>query len=289
MPAKRGFRHDTIAVLYDFDGTLTPQPMQEYTVLPQLGITGQEFWADVQREAQRTSGDAVLIYMRLLLQRTKEQQRHLSRGDLRALGRRILYFPGVSGWFGRVNAYVRRRSRGLVTVKNYVVSAGQKEILEGITIRRHFARIFASEYFFDQQGVATFPNVLINDTVKTQYIFRINKGREDIRQSINEPMPEDERPIPFRNMIYVGDGMTDVPGMTVTKKNGGHAIAVYKTGSKGSRRTCRDLLKAGRIDFYAPADFRPGQDLEGGVRLVLDMMIARTLYERELFGRGLLA
>jgi len=289
MPAKRGFRHDTIAVLYDFDGTLTPQPMQEYTVLPQLGITGQEFWADVQREAQRTSGDAVLIYMRLLLQRTKEQQRHLSRGDLRALGRRILYFPGVSGWFGRVNAYVRRRSRGLVTVKNYVVSAGQKEILEGITIRRHFARIFASEYFFDQQGVATFPNVLINDTVKTQYIFRINKGREDIRQSINEHMPEDERPIPFRNMIYVGDGMTDVPGMTVTKKNGGHAIAVYKTGSKGSRRTCRDLLKAGRIDFYAPADFRPGQDLEGGVRLVLDMMIARTLYERELFGRGLLA
>ena len=289
MPAKRGFRHDTIAVLYDFDGTLTPQPMQEYTVLPQLGITGQEFWADVQREAQRTSGDAVLIYMRLLLQRIKEKGKNLSRRDLRALGRRIPYFPGVPAWFGRVNAYVRRRSRGQVTVKNYVISAGQKEILEGITIRRHFARIFASEYFFDQQGVATFPNVLINDTVKTQYIFRINKGREDIRQSINEHMPEDERPIPFRNMIYVGDGMTDVPGMTVTKKNGGHAIAVYKTGSKGSRRTCRDLLKAGRIDFYAPADFRPGQDLEGGVRLVLDMMIARTLYERELFGRGLLA
>ena len=82
--------------------------------------------------------------------------------------------------------------------------------------------------------------------------------------------------------------MTDVPGMTVTKKNGGHAIAVYKAGSRGSRRTCRDLLRADRIEFYAPADFRPGQDLEGRVRLVLDMMIARMLYERELFGRGLL-
>jgi phosphoserine phosphatase len=289
MAGKSRFRHGTIAVIYDFDGTLTPQPMQEYTVFPRLGITAKEFWADVQREARRTRGDAMLAYMRLLLRRIEDKHRKLSRRDLRALGRRIRYFPGVDGWFPRVNAYVRERSAGLVKVKNYIVSAGQKEILDGIAIRRHFARIFASEYFFDERGVATFPNIVINDTLKTQYIFRINKGREDIRRSINEHMPEDARPIPIRNMIYVGDGMTDVPSMTVTKKNGGHAIAVYREGDRGSRSTCRQLLKANRIDFYAPADFRRGRDLEGGVRLVLDMMIARIRYERDLHARGLLA
>jgi phosphoserine phosphatase len=283
MAERRKFRHDTIAMIYDFDGTLTAQPMQEYTVLPKLGVKPEIFWKEVKREAIRTHGDQMLAYMRMLLKKIEEKQQHISRDDFRWLGRRILYYPGVKEWFPRVGNYVRQRGKGVVKLRNYIISAGQKEILEGIAIRDHFRRIFASEYIFDHHGVATFPNIVINDTIKTQYIFRINKGKEDIRESINEHMPDDQRAIPFSNMIYFGDGMTDVPGMTVTKKSGGYAIAVHKAGDGKSEQTCRDLLEANRVDFYAPADFRKNSSLDRRVKLILDIVTARILYQREIF------
>lgn len=276
----------TIAMVYDFDGTLTPLPMQEYTILPKLGITGKAFWREAREEARRTGGDEMLTYMRLLVKRLEANETHLSKSDLQALARHIEYFPGVSTWFDRMKRYVHRQSGGTVGLRNYIISAGQREILEGTGIRKHFHRIFASEYFFDHHGRATFPNVLVNDTIKTQYIFRINKGREAAHESINEYMPEAERPIPFANIIYIGDGMTDVPCMTVTKKNGGHAIAVYPENKTKSRRVCEELLEAGRVDFIAPADYSSRKLLEKRVRLILDMMLARIGYEREVLGVG---
>jgi phosphoserine phosphatase len=271
---------DTIAIVYDFDGTLTPQPMQDYTVLPELGVEPARFWADVDAEAERTGGDPMLTYLRLLLERMHERGRPISRQALRRLGARIRYFPGVDSWYPRIADYLDQR--GGVRLRNYILSAGQREILEGIAIRHHFARIFASEYFFDERGIATFPNRVVNDATKTQYLFRINKGIEDVRHSINTHMPEDARPVPFSNMLYIGDGMTDVPGMTVTKKNGGYAAAVYRPDDADGRRVCQELLEAGRIDFHAPADFRAGSLLERRVMLVLDVMTAHIRYRRQL-------
>src|SRR5713226_5204686 len=137
--------------------------MQEYTVLPKLGVEPAEFWRDVTQEALNTRGDQMLAYMRILLKRIEEKEQHISREDLRALGRRIRYYPGVPGWFPRLSQYLRKRGGAVVKLKNYIVSAGQKEILEGIRICRQFSRIFASEYFFNHHGVATFPKVVIND------------------------------------------------------------------------------------------------------------------------------
>src|SRR5438128_1956912 len=136
-------------MIYDFDETLTPQPMQEYTVLPQIGVKATGFWKQVREEAQATRGDQMIVYMRLLIERIEEKKQHIGRREFRALGDRIRYFKGVERWFRRVERYVLSRSRGMVKLKNYIISAGQKEILDGITIRPHFAKIFASEYHFD--------------------------------------------------------------------------------------------------------------------------------------------
>jgi len=113
--------------------------------------------------------------------------------------------------------------------------AGQKEILEGVSIRRHFKRIYASEYHFNHSRPSqTFPKLLVTDTLKTQFLFRINKGLELVTESINEHMPEAERPIPFANMVYVGDGMTDVPSMALTKKSGGTRWRCSTRRARGS-------------------------------------------------------
>jgi phosphoserine phosphatase len=271
---------DTLALVYDFDGTLTPLPMQEYTVLPQLGVSPQAFWNEVNAEVRRTGGDAILAYMRLLVEKIEANRAHLSRDALRRLAAGIRYYPGVPGWFARIDAYVAARSQGRVRPRHYIISAGLSEILEGISIKHHFTRIYASQYHFNHHEVACFPTIVINDTSKTQYLFRINKGREDGRESINEYMPEGDRPIPFTQMIYIGDGMTDVPCMTVTKKYGGFAVAVHNPRDVASVETCRELVRADRIDYFAPADYRPGHALEKRVHTLLDLVIARVQLAR---------
>jgi hypothetical protein len=279
----RGFFQNTIALVYDFDGTLSPQPMQEYTVLPKIGIEPAEFWAMVNREARETESDPMLVYMRHIIEAIERVRVDVKRADFAVMARAIQYFPGVSTWFTRMNAYVRKRSRGRVKLQHYLISAGQREILDGVSIRRHFKRIYASEYHFNHHGVATFPKLLVTDTLKTQFLFRINKGRELITESINEHMPEAERPIPFQNMIYLGDGMTDVPSMALTKKSGGHSVAVYDPAGARGRATCKKLLDAGRVDFIAEADFRNASKLSRRVELLLDAIIADVAYRREAF------
>ncbi len=275
------YHRSTLAVVYDFDGTLTPQPMQEYTVLPELGISAGEFWASVNAEVRRTGGDAILTYMRLLVEQIEANKAHLSREALRQLAAGIEYYPGVEDWFDRVNAYVDEASGGTVETRHYIISAGLSEILEGVSIKHHFSRIYASQYYFDHHEAARFPTIVINDTAKTQYLFRINKGREEALQTINEYMPEGERPVPFQHMLYIGDGLTDVPCMTVVKNYGGFALAVHKPRNRESVAVCRELVDANRIDFYAPADYRPGRRLEQRVHKILDLIIARISFERE--------
>ena len=281
MARKDHYHRNTLAIVYDFDGTLTPQPMQEYTVLPQLGISGAQFWAEVNEEVRRTGGDSILTYMRLLIEKIEANKAHLSRAVLRDLASSIEYYPGVDRWFDRVNDYVREKSDGTVQTRHYIVSAGLSEILEGISIKHHFTRIYASQYYFDHHEAARFPTIVINDTAKTQYLFRINKGREDTHETINEYMSEQTRPIPFQHMLYVGDGLTDVPCMTVVKNYGGFAVAVHKPRSRDAVKVCRELVDANRIDFYAPANYTAGEILEQRVRKILDLIIARIFFEQE--------
>jgi len=282
---RNSFFQNTIALVYDFDGTLSPQPMQEYTVLPKIGVEPAKFWSVVNNEARETESDPMLVYMRHILEALERERVDVKREDFAAMASSIEYFPGVTTWFARMNAYVRQRSKGQVKLAHYLISAGQKEILEGVSIRKHFRRIYASEYHFNHHGVATFPKFLVTDTLKTQFLFRINKGIENVTESINEHMPEEERPIPFQNLIYIGDGMTDVPSMALTTKSGGHAVAVYdpKDGGGRGRATCVKLLDAGRVDFIAEADFRAASKLTKRVRLLLDAIVADVAYRREAF------
>lgn len=283
MVGQRRFTQSTIAVIYDFDGTLSPEPMQQYTVLPELGISGPEFWSEVDTEAKSTESEGMLVYMRLLIEKAEEKKIHLGRGELSTLATDVKYFPGVESWFARINEYVKKKGEGKTKVEHYIISAGMKEILEGVSIRKHFKNIFASEYHFNHHGVATFPKQLITDTSKTQFLFRINKGKQKLSESINKHTPSHKRPIPFSNIIYIGDGLTDVPSMTVTKQNGGHAIAVYKPNSAKGKAVCKELLSANRVDFIAPADYSVDDVLEARMKLLLDNVITDIDYERELF------
>ncbi|MGJ8671191.1 MAG: hypothetical protein ACSHXK_17030 [Oceanococcus sp.] len=264
----------TVAIVYDFDGTLSPLPMQEYTILPELGVQALEFWDGVNVQSRGEEAEPMLVYMRRLLEVAQENGQAIRRESFLGLGSRIELFPGVLEWFDFIDQRVLELSDGKVELVHYIVSAGLQEILDGVPIRDKFRRIYASSYHYDSSGHATFPRVLVTDTSKTQFLFRINKGKEDLRENINTHMPQDERPVPFSQMLYIGDGETDVPSMAVTRQNGGFAIAVHAEGSEKGEATCKSLLEAGRVNFYAPADYRETSRLAALVDTVMRAIIS---------------
>ena len=255
-----------LALMYDFDRTLSPRDMQEYGFIPGLGMDAGAFWAECDAVEREHGMDQILAYMLVMLEKSRGRQL-VTHDTLRALGTGVELFPGVETWFGRVNAYAKHCG---ITPEHYIISSGIKEIIEGTPIAGEFREIYAASFCYDKHGVPIWPAMSVNYTSKTQFLFRINKGILDVTENrgLNEFMPEDRRRVPFRNMIYIGDGLTDVPCMKLTKVNGGHSIAVYQN----DRREADNMILHGRVDFAAPADYSQGSEMEKTVFEVIDQV-----------------
>ena len=206
----------TVALIYDFDGTLAPGNMQEYDFIPAVGKSNKEFWNDANVLAETQDADPVLAYMARMIQEAQSKGLSLRREAFQESGRNIRYYKGVKEWFSRMNAYAAERG---IRLLHYVNSSGMKEIIEGTSIAHEFKHIYACSFLYNVDGIAYWPAVAVNYTNKTQFIFKINKGVESVYDTrmVNQYMEENQRPVPFKRMIYVGDGMTDIPCMKLVK------------------------------------------------------------------------
>jgi phosphoserine phosphatase len=263
-----------VAIAYDFDGTLAPGNMQEHVFLPKLGVEPAQFWAEANALAVDQQGDRILTYMHRMLEWARFKHLPVRRQDWIAQGAGISLFPGVADWFDRINAAAA--ARGLAA-EHYVISSGLRELIEGTAIRRHFRAVFASGFLYDGSGVAIAPAIAVNYTTKTQYLFRINKDALDVTDdaAVNAYRPQAERRVPFANMIFIGDGETDIPCFRTVKELGGHAIAVHPEGDAARAARTRRLIAEGRVHCAVPADYRAGSALEGRVLAILDLLAAR--------------
>lgn len=269
-----------IAIVYDFDGTLSPGNMQEETIFKAYRIHKDQFWARSQALVIRKGYEKTLAYLKLLIDDPVFKRRPLTKEKLTESAKHITYYPGVDeGYFPQLDAFLRSVPEAVeagIRVEHYIISSGLQEILDGVSIRKYFKKIFACEYDYEK-GRPVFPKLVINDTNKTQFLFRINKGKLHLSESINQHMPESQRRIPFRNMIYVGDGITDVPSMTVTQRAGGHAIAVFDPSRRVSR-TVKTMVAEHRAEHFAPADFRPNSLFVKILHQTLKKIIASIVY-----------
>ena len=240
-----------IAFLYDFDKTLCTTDMEDYAFIPSLGMTPREFWALANGFGHANRMDGILAYMYTMIQESEKRDLPFTRESLREMGRDIVLFPGVEGWFRRINAFGEEQG---VQVEHYVISSGLREIIEGSAISGEFKEIYASEFYYDGEGRPIWPKLTVNFTAKTQFVYRINKGVLDVSddKTLNDSMPDDSKRVPFTNMIYIGDGLSDVPCMKMMRAYGGQAIAVYQ---EANRMGVEDLLAKGRVDFISPADY----------------------------------
>jgi hypothetical protein len=242
--------------------------MQDYAFIPSLGMTPKDFWAEANSFGRENRIDAILAYMYAMLRESEKKNLPFTREDLVEKGRGIVLFPGVEDWFRRINAFGETQG---VTVEHYIISSGLREIIEGSSISGEFKEIYASEFYYDAKGKPVWPKLAVNFTAKTQFVYRINKGVLDVSndRDLNASMPDDSKRVPFVNMIYVGDGLSDVPCMKMMRAYGGQAIAVYQGGN---RTGVEDLLAKGRVDYVFPADYSEGTALDITVKDVIRRM-----------------
>ena len=266
-----------IAFLYDFDKTLCTTDMQDYAFIPSLGYTPGEFWGIANSFGWKNRMDGLLAYMYTMIDECRKKNIRLDREYLVSCGRSIELFPGVKDWFARINAFGAQQG---VKVEHYVLSSGLKDIIEGSGISHEFKEIYACEFLYNEDGLAYWPKLDVNFTNKTQFVYRINKGVLDIAndKDLNASMPDDSKRIPFTNMIYVGDGLSDVPCMKMMRAYGGQAVAVYQDGN---RPGVEDLLAKGRVDFIFPADYSEGTMLDTTMKNIIRKMAITDLLAEE--------
>jgi phosphoserine phosphatase len=266
----------TVALIYDFDGTLAPGNMQEHSFIPALGMDKETFWREVSELTRQHDADGITVYMWHMLERARQRGLAVTAEMLAAHGRTLTLFAGVTAWFDRINAF--GAAAGLA-LEHYIISSGIGEMIEGCAIRHHFRHIFASRFLY-ADGTAVWPGTVINYTTKTQHLFRINKGILNCwdHHTINRWIEPTARPVPFEQMVFIGDGETDIPAMKMVRSQGGHSIAVFDPAPAESTRTrtlLDRLIAEDRVNFVAPADYSEGSLLDVTVRGILGR-IART-------------
>ena len=266
-----------VALVYDFDGTLSPGNMQEYGFIQALGKSPEEFWHRSNSISEELEMNGVLAYMKIMIDEARKAGISLKRDSFVQFGRNIELYPGVREWFKMVNGYGAERG---VAVEHYIISSGMTELIEGSEIAHEFTKVFASSFLYDETGDAVWPAVAIDFTNKTQFLFKITKGIMDIadNRKVNRQVPDEDKPVPFSNMIYVGDGETDIPCMKIVKMFGGNAIAVYNSDAK--KATAQQLLDQDRVNFMAPTDYTEGGEMFSLVKVIIDKVRAESEYNK---------
>lgn len=275
-----------MAIAYDFDGTLAPGNMQEYDFVPALNMAPAEFWSKAKKMAQEQHGDEILAYMRCMLEQARIANVPVRKKDFMDFGGKISFFEGVETWFARINQYAKEHD---IKLEHFIISSGLREMVEGTKIRKNFSKIYASAFMYDNNNAACWPALAVNYTTKTQYLFRINKGSRDEfdNSQINKYVPPNKRDIPFANMIFIGDGETDIPCMRLVKAQGGHSIAVFNPQKRkgrnedlGPRDKAKALVTDGRASLAVPANYNEDSELDQAVKAIINIVASNAQLDK---------
>ncbi len=275
-----------VAICYDFDKTLSPDNMQAQGYLQAINYENQnEFWKETMELALSHEMDSTLAWMYLMLRGARGKE-IFRREMLERYGAGVELYKGVAGennWFARMRRYGEERG---IIVEHYIISSGLREMIEGTEIASEFEKIYASSFFYDEDGVAVWPAQVVNFTNKTQFLFRISKGVLGINDDgVNDYFAPDEMRVPFRNMVYIGDSDTDIPCMKLVNSYGGHSIGVYDPDTENKARV-QKMMRENRIRYYAPADYTEDSELDRLLQMVLDKTAAAEKLENVYYEKN---
>jgi 2-hydroxy-3-keto-5-methylthiopentenyl-1-phosphate phosphatase len=234
---------NTIAIICDFDDTLG-EDTTDLLLKEKLGMNEEEishFWNDDVAKLVAGGWDPPLAYIHLILNRLDKNELRLSNKELGDLGKKVHLFPGVQDLFPRLRAFVDKSEflEAHVQIEFYVISGGFEEIIRGTSIANEMTDVFGCT-FIDNEG-KLIPKSVVTFTEKTKFLYAINKGisGSELRRhpySVNDVVEKDKRRIPFSNMIYIGDGPTDIPCFSTIQQNGGKTVGVLKYHQQAGKK-----------------------------------------------------
>lgn len=271
----------TIAVIFDFDDTLAPDSTT--TFLESIGVDAHDFWTRRASGLTRRGWDPVLAYLHEMV---KESESHalttpITRQRLAEWGPQIKYFKGVTRIFSTLRSHVEAISPD-IAIEFYLISSGLREILVNTRIASNFKDIWASDFEYDGNGRIMFPKNIVSFTDKTRYIFQVRKGifGPESRENpflVNKKSSEDDIRVPFEQMIFVGDGYTDIPCFTLVRKRGGFAIGVYNPDTHTKWRQAWEFIQTGRVSNLVRADYGKDSSLRDTLMMATESIARRIL------------
>lgn len=269
---------ERIAVVFDFDDTLGADSTTGY--LKQAGISDiDNFWKEVGA-MMRDGWDPVPAYLNHMIAAGHEgRMQPMTRESLAEWGRTLPLFDGVEHLFPHLRS-IAGDANPRVTLEFYLISSGIGDVLRETPIAHEFTDIWASEFHYGDEGMATTPKRIISFTDKTRYIFQIQKGiigpeSRGTPFAVNKRVPVDQVRIPLNQMIFVGDGYTDIPCFSLIKQQGGIPIAVYDHRHTEKWGNAFQFVTDGRVSNLHSANYKEGSDLVNFLT-----MAVRSLSER---------
>lgn len=299
------YTQSTIALIWDFDKTLTHGYMQE-PLFAEFGVDASDFWREVNalgdyyQSLKPPGGPALVgkdtIYLNHILTYVRDGTfADLTNAKLRELGKKVQLAPGIPEFFDVVRDSVsdERYRKHDIRVEHYIVSTGLRAMIEGSAVFPAVDDVWACDLLpeaaprgFEEQlatGSPTLSQVgyTIDNTSKTRAIFEINKGvNKNSAIDVNSQIPEDQRPVPMRNMIYIADGPSDVPSFSLVQAKGGRTLGVYAPGDRNYESAAR-LEEQGRVQSIAPADYEQDGAAARWLLRAVKQMADRIVKERE--------
>jgi phosphoserine phosphatase len=269
---------ERIAVIFDFDDTLGPDSTSGY--LKQAGVDDiASFWGEVG-EMMKQDWDPVPAYLHHMIQASKQGvSSPLTQDALRKWGKELPFFDGVQGLFDHIRSVVRE-ANPRVSLEFYLISSGIGDVLRHTEIAHEFHDIWASEFHYDEQGIAVAPKRVVSFTDKTRYIFQIQKGiigeaSKGKPFDVNKKLNAQQIRVPMNQMIFVGDGYTDIPCFSMVKKEGGVSIAVYDKNHVEKWGNAYQFVADGRVSNLLSANYQEGSDLVNFLSMAVRSMAER--------------
>ncbi|WP_309382905.1 HAD family hydrolase [Cerasicoccus frondis] len=298
-------RRRIVACVWDFDKTLIPGYMQE-PLFRRYKVDGKQFWQEVNELPKIYAERGVhvspdTVYLNHLLSYIKNGPlKGLRNSILRELGAELPFYPGLPDFFQELTDFTKSEAayrKHDIQLEHYIISTGLAEMIRGSKIADAVDGVFGCEFieaplppYYLKQNELSIPmdfeisqiGVMVDNTIKTRYIFEINKGSNknpDI--SVNAKMLPEDRRVPMENMIYIADGPSDVPVFSVVRRNGGKTFAVYDPERESEFLQNDQLLQDGRVDSYGPADYTPTSQSHRWIKMQVRRICDRLVVEGE--------
>ena len=267
--------HRNISIVWDFDGTLTPEDSTSKIVEYFLGKGNKnDFWKWIREingslstknwERMLSSDAPTWMYALSRIAFSKKvplSEQFFSKKKLTNL---VHLYPGVVATLKKIKDFEKskRFQDCKIKVYHFIVTAGLQEYVKELVPKEIFSNIWGGRYSMypkdDKDSIKSIPVFCMDETMKTRALYEISKGVfNSTTPAVNKKVEKGSLWSPFNNFIYIGDGPTDIPALSLVKVYGGYGIVVFnpKKDKKAVKNRLKDMSADSRCDLITEAKF----------------------------------